>query len=57
MRPVVLTPADQQRIDTLAAHFIEDSELLLSLSHALSEAVIRHIEADMRKCRPDYTPE
>ncbi len=44
-----LSREDHERIDTLAAHFVEDSELLLGLSSAITEAVKRYVARDEAK--------
>jgi hypothetical protein len=54
-QPVVLTPRDQEKIDTLAAHFVESSEELIALSRAITETVIRHIVADQRRMEESWT--
>lgn len=46
-----LAAADQERIDTLAAHFVEGSDELLGLSSALTLAVKQYIHKDSERRR------
>lgn len=42
----LISDADRERIDTLAAHFIEDSELLMGLSACLTACVWNYVKRD-----------
>ncbi len=53
---ITLTKDEQSMIDTLAAHFVEDSELLMGLSGALTDAVRCYVARD-KKLRAQYTKE
>jgi hypothetical protein len=45
----LISEADQEKIDTLAAHFIEHSELLMGLSNCLTACVKHYVKRDAAK--------
>jgi hypothetical protein len=47
-------PADQARIDTLAAHFVEGSDELCALSDSISEAVRIYVAKDSNRRERAY---
>lgn len=53
----IISREDSAKIDTLAAHFVEDSQLLLSLSDALHATITRHVERDRTKRGIRYAEE